>query len=608
MAGTARTLAAPPGAAEEPRLLPAREVDLRRAVRVGLLGGVAVAFVSAIGMVESFAARRVIDTMTFGYLLFLLIPAVTGYLAGSPPPQIEGFAAPRKGPRNALGGLIGGALAGLVLAAFVAIFDTFDIRSVFVNVSPQLLDLLKFGQGLGAGIGLIVLSFTALGGLGGALHLVGKRWRRPLFASLVWLLTFGLLEDLIGQIFRGIKAPSIDDALYTAAGGLSITSAVVVTALTFALYAVLGRREGEARSRARQGFARLPSKTRRQAAIVGLIVVLAILGALPQILGPFLSEVLDQAGIFLLMALGLNIVIGFAGLLDLGYVAFFAVGAYATAVLTSPASPEVSPELTFWASIPFVVLAAAVAGILVGTPVLRMRGDYLAIVTLGFGEIARLLFLSDATKGTFGGAQGILTIPDISFFGIVIRGPQAFFYAILGFALVAAYMSYALQDSRIGRAWMAMREDENVAETMGVNIVRAKLGAFIIGAILASFGGALFAVKIGSVFPHSFNIVVSITVVVVIIVGGLGSMPGVALGALVLVGLPQLLREFEEFQFLLYGLLLIFMMLKRPEGFIPSRRRAAELHEKEREQDSWLRLEQERQEEEEVAPPVVEAD
>jgi branched-chain amino acid transport system permease protein len=150
-----------------------------------------------------------------------------------------------------------------------------------------------------------------------------------------------------------------------------------------------------------------------------------------------------------------------------------------------------------------------------------------------------------------------------------------------------------LQNSRMGRAWTAIREDESVAEAMGVNVVAAKLWAFIIGAILASFGGALFAVKIGSVFPSSFSIIVSITILVIVIVGGIASVPGVALAALLLVGLPELLQEFQQFRFLIYGVLLIMMMLKRPEGLIPSRRRAQELREDEVLQDAWLKAQRE---------------
>jgi branched-chain amino acid transport system permease protein len=172
---------------------------------------------------------------------------------------------------------------------------------------------------------------------------------------------------------------------------------------------------------------------------------------------------------------------------------------------------------------------------------------------------------------------------------VELLSPQRQLYAVMGFILFAAYVTWALQRSRVGRAWMAMREDEAVAEAMGINIVAAKLSAFIIGAILASFAGALYVTRIGSAFPHDFDIIFSITVLVIIIVGGLASVPGVLVGALVLAALPQLLREFDEFRFLIYGALLIVMMLNRPEGFIPSRARARELHEEEAEQDAWLR-------------------
>jgi branched-chain amino acid transport system permease protein len=168
--------------------------------------------------------------------------------------------------------------------------------------------------------------------------------------------------------------------------------------------------------------------------------------------------------------------------------------------------------------------------------------------------------------------------------------------------LLAAYVSWTLQDSRIGRAWMAMREDELVAETMGVNIVSAKLWAFIVGAVLASLGGALFATKIHSIFPQSFSIVVSIQVLIIVILGGMGSIRGAMVGALVVIALPNLLREFETYRFLMYGALLIFMMLKRPEGFIPSRRRAAELHEEDRSQDLTFKQSQEEAGDEGTAP------
>jgi branched-chain amino acid transport system permease protein len=453
--------------------------------------------------------------------------------------------------------------------------------------------LLTFGLEFGAGVALIPALNILLGGFAGALHLLRKRWQGAAVAAALWILVLGMMQSVVVQVLQGIQArlriwtSPLADFLYEPSGALSVHGAAAVGALAVGLYAAWTR---QGRRPIRERLGPLPDRSRRLLRLAVLVGLLLVLGLMPHALGPFLSEVVNIAGIFLLMALGLNIVVGLAGLLDLGYVAFFAVGAYTTALLTSPQS-SLGVGWIFWAAVPFVVLAAAVSGLLVGTPVLRMRGDYLAIVTLGFGEIARLLFLSDWLKPTFGGAQGIIRIPDITIGPIEIQEPQAFFYAIFFFVLLATYVTYALQDSRVGRAWMAMREDEAVAEAMGVNIVTAKLSAFIAGAMLAGFGGALFATKIGSVFPHSFNVIVSITVLVVIIVGGMASVPGVALSAFVLVGLPELLREFEEYRFLIYGALLIFMMQRRPEGFIPSKRRAEELHEEEVTQDIRLRTE-----------------
>jgi branched-chain amino acid transport system permease protein len=598
-------IAAPADRATEParpeELQPAPGVDLGRAGRAGIVGGVAAIFVCAVGMVAAFEGRGVVAGVTFAYVLLAAVPLVSGYVAGRPPPQLEGFEPPRPGPRNAAAGVLAGAVAGALLAAFMVVIDNFDIRAMFTNVSPELLDVLALGLGTGVAGASHVAVGGLLGGVGGATHLLPERARKAAIMALTWVVVFGLLEDVVKTLMDGIDVDPLIGVMYASEGGLTLVGGALVAVALFALYWWLGRK----RTPLRERLESLPEGQRRRVTGAALAVLLLVLVVLPRILGVFLSEVLDVAGIFLLMALGLNIVVGYAGLLDLGYVAFFAVGAYTTAVLTSPDSEAFSPELTFLLALPFVFAGAAVAGTLVGTPVIRMRGDYLAIVTLGFGEIARLLFLSEWLTPVFGGAQGIINIPDLSIGPIVLQGPQAYFYAIFGFALVAAYVSYALQDSRIGRAWMAMREDESVAEAMGVNIVTAKLSAFFIGAILAGCAGALFAVKIGSVFPHSFDIVVSITVVALIIIGGLASIPGVVVGALVLVGLPELLREFAQFRYLIYGALLIFMMLNRPEGFIPSRRRAQELHEEEALQDAWLREEQQAQEK--AAPAPAEA-
>ena len=234
-------------------------------------------------------------------------------------------------------------------------------------------------------------------------------------------------------------------------------------------------------------------------------------------------------------------------------------------------------NLSFWAALPICVGASVLAGIILGTPVLNMRGDYLAIVTLGFGEIIRIVVLSDWLRPLLGGAQGILLIPKPKLAGLTLRGPEEYYYLIVLGCLLAAFMSWRLRDARLGRQWMALREDEDVAEAMGINLIRTKLLAFGIGAAFGGLSGAIFASRLSSIFPHSFQLLVSINVLSLIIVGGMGSLPGVVVGALVLVGLPELLREFAEYRLMMYGLLLIVMMLARPEGLWPSAIRRREL-------------------------------
>jgi branched-chain amino acid transport system permease protein len=305
---------------------------------------------------------------------------------------------------------------------------------------------------------------------------------------------------------------------------------------------------------------------------------LVLLLALP-LLGSYPSEVLDLVGIYALMALGLNIVVGFAGLLDLGYVAFFAIGAYTMAVLTSPEIQWTGFQLTFWTALPFSILMATLWGILLGIPVLGMRGDYLAIVTLGFGEIIRLVALSDWLKPYIGGSNGITLIPKPAIGPIEFGTPQTLYYIILVGCALAIFVSLRVKNSRLGRAWMAMREDEDVAEAMGIELVRTKLMDFATGAAFAGLSGAIFATKLTSIYPHSFNLLISINVLCIVIVGGIGSIPGVILGAVFLIGLPEILREFAEYRLLMYGAALVIMMLLRPEGILPEARRRLEMHE-----------------------------
>ncbi|GIV84464.1 MAG: branched-chain amino acid ABC transporter permease [Candidatus Roseilinea sp.] len=317
--------------------------------------------------------------------------------------------------------------------------------------------------------------------------------------------------------------------------------------------------------------------------------LLAGLAALPFVLDQFQNAVMGIVFIFVMMGLGLNIVVGYAGLLDLGYVAFFAIGAYAYAFLSAPFSspwfsqqlsalglPTDQPLLSFWQSIPIVMILAAIGGVLLGTPVLRLRGDYLAIVTLGFGEIIRLfmLNLADLTNGP----RGLLNLAPPTLFGYNLGNPRdIFILALLGTAVIA-FVAFRLERSRIGRAWVAIREDEDAAQAMGVDLVRAKLMAFAIGATFAGVAGQLYAARQVNIFPDNFSLFVSIDALALIIVGGMGSIPGVVLGAIALKGLPEVLRGVDEYRIVLFAALLVVMMITRPEGLLPSERRRMELH------------------------------
>ncbi len=300
-----------------------------------------------------------------------------------------------------------------------------------------------------------------------------------------------------------------------------------------------------------------------------------ILVLLPLVLGQYWNYTLGTIGIYVLLGLGLNIVVGLAGLLDLGYVAFFAIGAYTTALLTAPDPHHLL--WSFWITVPIGILLAAAAGILLGIPVLRMRGDYLAIVTLGFGQIIGILLKSDILTPFTGGPKGVSNVGGPTLFGKPFASDIDFVYLILLAVLLIIFVTNRLQNSRIGRAWEAMREDETVARAMGINMLTTKLLAFAIGAAFAGLGGVLFAARNQFTGPEDHNLMVSINVLALVIVGGMGSIPGVIAGAFALKGLPEILRELENYRVLAFGALLVAMMIIRPAGLIPSSRRKLEV-------------------------------
>jgi len=538
---------------------------LRRAIRLGLIAGVVSLSLSMIGMVELFGKRHLIrGVLTMGQVILLAAPVVMSYLSARD-------VSPNRRGAGVLYGLVCGLIAVVPVIVLVILADAFDLRQFFFNVSPPLLETLTFGRGVVVGNLLLLAVVVGLSGAAAAFHLLPDQMQRPLLTGLGGTLTIGLFSEILTNRLRAFFGSGILRFIFKSKALLPVT-ALVLFVLIVAGSFLWSRRSGGVRQR----MATLPSKQQTTIRWAGIGLGLALLLLLPLILGTYLSEVANNVGIYILMGLGLNIVVGFAGLLDLGYVAFFAIGAYTMGILTSVGRLGVG-GMSFWAALPIAVLAAVVAGVILGMPVLRMRGDYLAIVTLGFGEIIRILALSDLLKPVIGGAQGVLQIPKPRIGSLELIRPELLFFVILACCLLAAFISWRLSRARLGRQWMALREDEDVAEASGINLVQTKLLAFAIGAAFSGLSGAIFASKLTSIFPYSFSLLVSINVLCLIIVGGMGSLPGVVVGALILVGLPELLREFAEFRLLMYGVLLIVMMLARPEGFWPSEVRKREL-------------------------------
>lgn len=331
----------------------------------------------------------------------------------------------------------------------------------------------------------------------------------------------------------------------------------------------------------------------------------------------FMVRIFALVGIYVLLALGLNIIVGSAGLLNLGYMAFYAVGAYAGMNLgflmqellsRAGAFGEASENLSYWVLLPFAAIPGVLAGVFIGAPVLRLRGDYLAIVTLGFGEIVRIAITNDIF-GLTNGASGLPAVgqtvappagqvwakQNLSFGNLVFSKDLFWYYVILLLVIFTIFVITRLDNSRLGRAWVAMREDEVAASSVGVNILTTKIWAFALGAAWGGIAGHTYAYWVGFVSPESFNFMESVLIVCMVVLGGMGSIPGVILGAVIITAAPELIRAIAtspllagilspeqaatvgDYRFLIFGGLMVVMMALRPQGFLPSKRRAREL-------------------------------
>ncbi len=297
---------------------------------------------------------------------------------------------------------------------------------------------------------------------------------------------------------------------------------------------------------------------------IAILLAAAALVALVPWLGSYAIRVVDSVLIYALLGIGLNLVVGYAGLLDLGFVAFYAVGAYSYALL---ASPQFGLHLPFLLVLPIGAALGALCGVLLGIPVLRLRGDYLAVVTLGFGEIIRVL-LNNADAMT-NGPQGIIGIDRATIFGFALRRPVDFFWVLLVACLLCGAIVYRMERSLLGMAWSAIREDQDAARGVGINTTNAKLAAFAISAAIGGLAGVIFAAFQRFISPDSFSLNESILIVLIIVIGGVGNIFGVLLGSVVLVLLPELLREFSAYRMLVLGLVMAVLIVLRPQGLLP---------------------------------------
>lgn len=496
--------------------------SLQKGIRTGVIFGIIILFLALIGftttgsvLVAKLVGHPVAANQlpTAGYLIAFL--ALIGFWNGITAARED--AKEGRFLNSLLASLAAGVVAGLFNGLLSLLFGYFlankiDPRASLAEVTPDSMKFFLFSQ--------------TSAGTAFAVHLA---------VMVVSALLGGLIDDGLRRVALGRRIREISHKLSGAVSGDT----------------AIGK------------FRRTP-----YGIVLLYVVVAAALFFLPRSWGSYWNYIMGTVGIYVILGLGLNIIVGYAGQLVLGYVAFFAIGAYSVALLTAPQPHHLM--WNFWIALIVGVLLAALTGILLGLPILRLRGDYLAIVTLGFGEIIRILLKSDILTPLTAGPKGVPNIAGPVLFGKAFTTDADFMYLIILAVLLILFVTRRLENSRTGRSWVAIREDEVAARATGINTFQSKLLALAIGAAFAGLGGVLFASRNQFTGPEDHSFMVSVNVLSLVIVGGMGSIPGVFLGSFALKGLPEMLRELDIYRLMFFGALLVVMMILRPEGLWPA--------------------------------------
>lgn len=458
---------------------------------------------------------------TINLVIFVILMALWCGGMAAKKPELD---APDRYSDAVFAGAVAGLLAGLLSAAFIYLTGSIaaagtDMRGYFPEMSPDYINFYLLNQ--------------------------------PLMTAVLY--HFGIM--LVGSTLGALMARGIGRSSWRKKLNQEVSSSTKKLSQNSA-------------------FERVMNSKYSQYAMFALLAAALII--LPREWGPYWNYLMGTVGIYILLGIGLNIIVGLSGQLVLGYVAFFGIGAYTFGLLTSPQPHAIM--MNFWLALIAGVIMAAITGILLGLPILRLRGDYLAIVTLGFGEIIRILLKADILEFFTAGPKGLRSLAQPTLFGQSFSTDVDFMYLIILAVIISIFIANRIEKSRVGRAWLSIREDAIVSQATGVDTYRYKLLALAIGAAFAGLAGALFASRNQFTGPEDHILMVSINVLCLVIVGGMGSIPGIILGSFVLKGLPEILREFEAYRMLAFGALLVVMMIIRPEGLLPSSRPLMENH------------------------------